>query len=145
MKASFFIPCIPPKATRQQKGVVLAGGRPRFFKKANVAHAERDLISLLLTYRPADFACIASGPVHVFLRFCWPYRKSEPRTRTETGDDLPCDTRPDMDNLSKMMLDAMTRCRFWTDDAQVSDLVLSKSWGPTPGIEVKVIALSEQN
>ncbi len=138
MHASFFIPCLPPKATSQMKGACRVGNGIRFFKKANVAAAERDLVSLLTAHRPADYSAIESGPVHVSVLFVWPYRKSEPKRRTTDGALLDCDTRPDVDNLAKLLLDAMTRCGFWRDDGQVSDLRIAKLWGPDPGISIRI-------
>ena len=36
--------------------------------------------------------------------------------------------RPDLDNLVKAVLDAMTWARWWEDDAQVTRMTLTKSW-----------------
>mgnify|MGYP000064395921 CR=1 FL=1 len=123
----------------------MAGGRPRFFKKAHVARAERDLVSLLTAHRPAKCGTIESGPVAVSVLFIWPYRKSEPKKRTAGGGLLPCDTRPDADNLTKMLLDAMTRCAFWRDDGQVADLRIAKLWGPEPGISIRIDSMGVES
>lgn len=135
-----FIPCIPPKATSQQKGAyAMPGGRGiRFFKKKHVAEAERDLVSLFMPYSPAD---PIQGPVRLSLHFVWPYRKSEKAKVVAAGHVVPNDKRPDIDNLAKMAIDAMTRCAYWEDDGQIASLTVMKSWHSNAGIEFSIAQL----
>lgn len=135
---NIWIDCIPPKSTSQQKGACRVGRGIRFFKKEKVAQAERDLVSLFTAHRPTYVPDYSKGPLIVRILLVYPYRKSEPKKRTADGALLPCDTRPDLDNLTKMILDALTRCRYWTDDGQVASLTISKSWGPEPGIGIEI-------
>ena len=46
--------------------------------------------------------------------------------------------KPDVDNLSKQLLDAMTRLRFWEDDRQVVELVARKWYDENPRWVVEV-------
>lgn len=46
--------------------------------------------------------------------------------------------KPDVDNLSKQLLDAMTRLRFWEDDRQVVELVARKWYDEDPCWVVEV-------
>lgn len=39
-------------------------------------------------------------------------------------------TRPDTDNMIKLMKDCMTEAGFWKDDSQVCMEVVSKTWVP---------------
>lgn len=130
---TFFLPCIPPKATSQQKGIMMIGGKPRHFKKSHVKQAENTLTSLLAGHRPAEAFV---GPV--FLRVLWvyPWRKSESRKNRETGFRI-CDTRPDCSNVLKMLEDCMTSLNFWNDDSQVQPEIL-KGWGDHPGIGIHI-------
>lgn len=123
------IDSIPPRATAQQKGVFISRGRPRFFKKAKQAREENNTVSLLVAAKPAGFAPF-DGPINVALCLIWPYRKSEKKSVVALGNLVPMDVRPDVDNLAKMMLDAIGSAGYWRDDAQVSTLVVSKVWGP---------------
>jgi crossover junction endodeoxyribonuclease RusA len=51
-------------------------------------------------------------------------------------------TRPDTDNLEKMLKDCMTRCGFWKDDAQVVREHVEKKWSEDPvGIEIEITEL----
>lgn len=43
---------------------------------------------------------------------------------------VPMTNKPDRDNLDKVVLDALTELKLWTDDAQVYDGRLSKYWAP---------------
>ena len=61
----FFVPCVPPKTTAQQKGAFNAGGHIRFFTKKKVAQAESDYISLFMPFAPTD---PMEGPLR--LRVC---------------------------------------------------------------------------
>jgi Holliday junction resolvase RusA-like endonuclease len=131
---SFSISCIPPKATSQQKGVMVIGGHPRFFKKKHVKQAEASLMSMLMPHRPA---VPFTGPVKLTVYWTYPWRKSEKKSVIAQGC-APCDTRPDASNLIKMFEDCLTTLNFWNDDSQVYSLTFSKWWGNVPGIEVRI-------
>lgn len=47
-------------------------------------------------------------------------------------------TKPDTDNLQKMLKDCMTDLGYWTDDALVASEVTEKFWGELPGIYIKI-------
>ncbi len=46
--------------------------------------------------------------------------------------------KPDVDNLAKQLLDAMTRMGFWEDDRQVVELAGRKRYDTTPRWLVEV-------
>lgn len=51
--------------------------------------------------------------------------------------------KPDVDNIAKAALDALTTARVWRDDAQVCYLEVSRGWaydGCPPGLTVEVTA-----
>lgn len=43
-------------------------------------------------------------------------------------------TKPDTDNLQKMLKDCMTDVGFWTDDALVASEIIEKFYSKIPGI-----------
>lgn len=133
-KISFFISCVPPKATSQQKGVMVINGTPRYFKKKRVKEAEESMLSLLMPHRPE---MALEGPLRLLVIWTYPWRKSESKKRKAAGW-LPCDTRPDCSNLVKMFEDCMTRLNFFGDDSQITDLRFVKGWGDKPGIKVEL-------
>jgi len=62
------------------------------------------------------------------------------------GEDGWKITRPDLDNLLKLALDAATAAGWWHDDAQVVDLNLSKIYTPlAAGIYVIVLRKAVAN
>jgi Holliday junction resolvase RusA-like endonuclease len=137
-----WIDCIPPKTTAQaaarimkrRDGTMFVGK----FDTGKGKAAQNDLMALLMPYRPPQ---PMQGPVCVRLTFCWPWRKSEPKRNRTTGV-MPCDTRPDVDNLCKLIFDCMTRLAYWSDDGQVAALAVLKAWGDRPGIGVAVDTLA---
>ena len=53
-------------------------------------------------------------------------------------------TKPDTDNLQKLLKDCMTRVGFWEDDAQVAREVIEKRWSDEPcGIYIEIEPLTE--
>jgi Holliday junction resolvase RusA-like endonuclease len=132
-----WIDCVPPKATSQQKGACRTSSGVRFYKKAHVAHAEADLLTLIRSVMPADWRMIEAGPVMLNVLFVWPWRKSEPK-KHRTEPLLPMDVAPDCSNIIKMLEDCLTRLGVWRDDGQVAWLRVGKFWGDDPGIRIRV-------
>ena len=52
-------------------------------------------------------------------------------------------TKPDTDNLQKLLKDCLTRCGYWQDDALVACEITEKFWSDIPGIYIKIEELSE--
>ena len=48
------------------------------------------------------------------------------------------DTKPDTDNLNKLLKDCMTDLRFWKDDAQVASEIIEKFWSEKTGIYIRI-------
>ena len=131
---SFFIPCVPPKTTSQQKGVMVIGGKPRFFTKAKVKHAADDMMTLLMPHvlpKPLE------GPLKLCVTLTYPWRNSEKKRNVLKGW-IPNDKKPDFDNISKSICDVMTKLLFWNDDGQVYDGRIIKGWGDRPGIKIEI-------
>lgn len=47
-------------------------------------------------------------------------------------------TKPDTDNLQKLLKDCMTALRFWKDDALVASEITEKFWADIPGIYIRI-------
>lgn len=124
----FFIPMTPPTATAQEKQVTLRGGRRGFYKNARLQKAEDDLTWALTPHAPQK---PLSGPLR--LRVMWLYKSSKTHP-----NGLWRATRPDTDNLNKMLKDIMTRLGYWKDDAQVCDEQIQKLWADRPGLFIEI-------
>lgn len=129
------INCIPPKHTAQASNKILKTKDGKYFigKKSDskAKQTQNDLISLLYPYRPQK---PLEGALKLEIKWVYPFRKSEPKKNRI--DELYCYTRPDVDNLCKLLFDVMTRLGFWLDDSQIADLHFVKYWSDNPRIEI---------
>ena len=143
MTISFKINCVPPKSTHQHNVRIFKNRNGKSFigksKTNKAAQAHATLLQLLHPYAPP---APLDGPLKLQVEWIYPYRKSEPK-KNRYGS-IPCNTRPDCDNLAKGLQDVMTSCGFWNDDSQIFQLDFSKWWGSIPGIGI-VITEYERN
>lgn len=51
-------------------------------------------------------------------------------------------TKPDTDNLQKLLKDCMTSVGFWKDDALVASEIAEKFWADPPGIYIRIKELT---
>lgn len=131
MRLEFFMPMQPPTSTHQMKRVRVVAGKPKFYEPAEVGAARAKLAAHLGKHVPsAKF----TGPVRLVVKWCFPvtsrHRDGEYKT-----------TRPDTDNLQKLLKDVMTTLGFWTDDALVASEIAEKFWADVPGIYVCIESL----
>ena len=128
----FKLKMIPPTATAQQKGERVVGGYIHHYKKKNVMAAEAILRDALLPYVPE--MPIEGKPISLHVVWMFPYPKSAKKHKP--GFDRFKITRPDTDNLNKMLKDVMTDMGFWKDDALISDELIRKVYSDEPGIMI---------
>lgn len=105
------------------------------------AKAESEFIALAEPHappRPFD------GPLEISLIFYLPIATSSPawwKHAAAIGRAHHC-KKPDVDNLAKLVLDAMTRSgQWWRDDTQIVSLHAHKRYGDTPETAVEVTPL----
>jgi crossover junction endodeoxyribonuclease RusA len=60
----------------------------------------------------------------------------------ESAPNFPAG-RPDLDKLTRAVLDGLTAGGAWRDDAQVAELHASKEWG-TPGCRIQIRQLEDE-
>jgi Holliday junction resolvase RusA-like endonuclease len=91
------------------------------------AAVDAQLVEIARTHSLQPFA----GRCSVILQFYFQRPKSHLRTSGAVKDSAPGPhtSKPDLDNLAKLVLDRITRNgRFWGDDAQVDMLAIGKEW-----------------
>lgn len=123
----FFMAMNPPTCTHQEKQVRVVNGKPIFYEPQELKTARQKLIGHLVRYKPK--VKYETG-VRLIVRWCFPrgkYLDGEYRT-----------TKPDTDNLQKMLKDCMTKCGFWKDDALVASELIEKFWAEIPGIYIRI-------
>ena len=128
----FKLKMIPPTATAQQKGERVVNGYIHHYKKKNVAAAEAILRDALLPYVPD--VPITDLPIRLDVIWMFPYPKSAKKHKP--GWDRWKITRPDTDNLNKMLKDVMTDMGFWKDDALICSEYVTKVYSDEPGIMI---------
>jgi len=134
---SFTLNINPPTTTAQEHKVGIRNGKPYFYDPPELKDTKQKLMAYLEQHKPKD-------PFTVPLCLCtiWMYPAS--------GKHKPGtwrDTKPDTDNLQKLLKDCMTMVGFWKDDAQVVQEIIEKRWvrSEERGIFVEIYPAEELN
>ena len=108
-------------------------GRPMFYDTARLKMARNTFESLLRHHAPET---PMEGPLCLTVEW---------RFATKTHKDGAYRvTRPDTDNLQKLLKDCMTATGFWRDDAQVCREEVTKRWSrQKPGISIRVVSMND--
>lgn len=113
----------------------MVNGKPVTYEPPELKDARAKLMAYLADHKPKEaFSCA----VRLTVKWCFPdssgkHKDGEYRT-----------TKPDTDNLNKLLKDCMTAVGFWKDDALVASEHIEKFWvtqSPS-GIYVKVEELA---
>ncbi len=132
MNVSFFLPMKPPTVTHQEKQVHVVNGKPVFYEPDELKAARSKLEAHLAPYRPGVYC---TGAVRLVVKWCFPRGKHKANTYKTT--------KPDTDNLQKLLKDVMTGLGFWKDDALVASEIVEKFWAEIPGIYISISSLEE--
>ena len=124
MRTEFFMPMIPPTKTHQQKQVRVVKGKPVFYEPDELKAVRSKLMAHLGQHVPAKKYTTA---VRLVTKWCFPITGKHQDGEYKT-------TKPDTDNLQKMIKDCMTDVGFWTDDALVASEIIEKFYSKIPGI-----------
>lgn len=134
MQVLFFLPIIPPTVTHQEKKVHVVNGRPVLYEPAELKAARNKLMAHLGKHAPA---LPLQGAVRLVVKWCFPITGSHIDGQWKT-------TKPDTDNLQKLLKDCMTLCGYWKDDAQVASEIIEKFWAEKPGIFISAQELEDE-
>jgi len=120
----------PPTTTAQMHKVGVRNGKPYFYDPPEVKKAKADLMAHLSKHVPA-----APFDEALFLDVKWLYPLEGKHKDGEWRI-----TKPDTDNLQKLLKDCMTQMGFWKDDAQVVRETVEKRWVEhSPGIYINIM------
>ena len=141
MTHTLLINCDPPRQTHQSRLRAY-----RIGKFCRIVKAKPDALTADLTVRIAqEVAKLRAGkpclfhegiPLHCSITWGFPFPaavKARDRKQTQWRTQ-----RPDLDNLSKTILDGLTEAGAWADDAQVCRLTLEKHNAPNPFVQITI-------
>lgn len=128
----FFIACEPPTKTHQMKKVRVVNGKPMFYEPPELVAIRQKFMGLLVEHKPTE---PMTGGIRLITKWCYP------RGKHQDGEYKT--TKPDTDNMIKLLKDCMTATGFWKDDSQVASEITEKFWAEIPGIFVRVEQINE--
>ena len=130
----FFMPMKIPTVTHQQKKVAVKNGKPIFYEDKRLQDAREKFMSYLSHFAPDER--IENTPIRLTTKWLF-----ESGNLVKHYDGEYKITKPDTDNLVKLLKDCMTDLGYWKDDALVASEIIEKFWAKTPGIYVKIEVL----
>lgn len=123
----FFMAMIPPTTTHQEKQVRVVNGKPVFYEPEDLKAARIKLTAHLGQFVPdKPYQC----GVRLITKWCFLNGAHESGSYRIT--------KPDTDNLQKLLKDCMTLVGFWKDDALVASEICEKFWAEIPGIYIRI-------
>lgn len=128
MTTQFYMPMEPPTATHQEKKIAHVNGRTIFYEEPNLRDARAKLEAHLSKHIPKQKY---TGAVRLITKWCFPIKGDH-------NDGEWRISKPDTDNLQKLLKDIMTKLGFWTDDALVCSEICEKFWAALPGILIRI-------
>lgn len=133
MTTEFFMAMNPPTVTQQMHRVKIINGKKIFYNSPELNDARSKLLAHLAKHIPDKSY---DSAVRLTVKWLFPIKGSHHDGEYKT-------TRPDTDNLQKMLKDVMTDLTFWKDDALVASEIVEKFWAAYPGIYIKIESLTE--
>ena len=117
-----------PSATHQMKKIAVQHGKPHTYEPPAVRETRARFMAYFIRYRPEK---PLEGPVYLVTKWIYPPTKRHPAQTWKS-------TKPDTDNLVKMLKDVLTVLGFWKDDAQVASETIQKFYSKQSGIYVQI-------
>ena len=131
-----------PETKRRQKLITLPDGkggvRAGVVSTAKVRQAEAYFASFAAAVAPS---APPENPVMLSVECVFGIPSSKPewwRQAALRGAVRPRLANKDVDNLLKLVMDAMTKAGYWRNDGQVVNAMVRKAYGPKAGVEVSV-------
>ena len=125
---------VPPKTSHHAKKIVKFGEFTKLADKPELVAARQIWQVSLQPFQPA---APLDGPLRLELELTWPWRGGDSARKRRAGR-IPCDVKPDADNIAKAIIDTMVRLCFLRADQQIAVLVVKKWIGDHPGLEFRI-------
>lgn len=128
----FFIPLKKiPTTTHQQKKVAVVRGKPQFYEPAELQEVRAMFMARLVQHKPPE---PLDGPLRLTTKWLFPKIKG-------TANGQYKHTKPDTDNLVKLLKDCLEQSGYYVNDSRVASEIAEKFWADTVGIYVKLECL----
>lgn len=129
----FFMSMDPPTKTQQEHRIgKRKDGSMYVYEDRDLKEVRHNLYKAVSPHAPEE---PFKEAVQLVVKWCFPkgnHKDGEYKT-----------TKPDTDNLNKMLKDEMTKAGFWTDDALVASEIIEKFWTDIPGIYVEIVKIGK--
>lgn len=132
MTIEFFMPMIPPTVTHQEKKIHVVKNKPHYYEPEELKDARAKLMANLSNKVPKQK--FKNVPLELVTKWCFPKGTSHFNGEYRIS-------KPDTDNLQKLLKDCMTQTGFWQDDALVAREIVEKFWASVPGVYIRVSEL----
>jgi Holliday junction resolvase RusA-like endonuclease len=126
----FFIPLqkIPSK-TAQQKGVRVVHGKPMFYTKPELKQVGKMFRHNIRKHKPVE---PFTGAVELVVKWCYKYDDNKHPLGSWKI------TRPDTDNMLKLLKDCLEKEGYFKNDSQVASEINQKFYNDVQGIFITV-------
>ena len=130
----FFVSMEPPTKTQQEHRIGRRkDGSTYVYEDRDLKEARYKLRTAIRSFVPEE---PITGPIRLIVKWLFPKGKH--------ADGKYKTTKPDTDNLNKMLKDEMTKVGFWKDDALVASEIIEKFWAEIPGIYIEIEKLDDK-
>lgn len=124
MVIEFFMAMKPPTITQQEHRF----GKGKVYEDQRLKNARLLIRNHLAKHVPEEKM---DGPLRLTVKWCFPMAKRR-------HDGQYKHTKPDTDNLNKLLKDEMERLGFFVNDSRIASEIIEKFWAEIPGIYVKL-------
>lgn len=122
-----------PKSTSQEKGVSVVRGKVHHYEKKNVREMRERYRHEIFKFFYTNKMQVPhfDGAVYFSVTFTYSIKDKKRWGQPKTS-------RPDADNIVKLLLDVCSDLEMWPDDAVVADLHVRKLWGDKPSVRITI-------
>jgi len=135
---SFYVLGVP--RPQGSKRAFIAGGRARLVEQCRHSRPWRESVKLA-AYEAADGTTFGKGAslwVDLEFVFVRPKSHTTPKGKLRLSAPQNHTQRPDLDKLTRCVLDGLTQAGVMHDDSQVTQLSVAKMWGEIAGCTVEI-------